>query len=269
MAARIYTSFIDGQWLPESGRVVNRENPGRIDEIATRFCGANVGDARRAMDCAAKAFPDWADVSPADRIGILSNALNFLERSSERIAKLITKENGKTIADSRAEIAAALCDSRHHLEDARKALRVRGRRLDDGVSTALRRESVGVYALITPWNFPLATILRKLVPALAFGNTVVVKPSELTSGVACEWFGILAEQGLPAGVANLALGRGRSIGSALVEHEALRGISFTGSTANGLSLASGVAGRDVRLQIEMGGQKLAFGIGGREFGGSG
>jgi acyl-CoA reductase-like NAD-dependent aldehyde dehydrogenase len=143
------------------------------------------------MDAAAKAFPDWADTSLSDRMNLLNRSLDALESDSERIVKLITKENGKTLNDSRAEVAAALGDARHHLTDARRVLKIRKRQLNDGVSTSLRREPVGVYVLITPWNFPLATILRKLTPALAFGNTVVVKPSELTSGVACEWFAIL------------------------------------------------------------------------------
>jgi aldehyde dehydrogenase (NAD+) len=206
------------------------------------------------MDAAAKAFPDWADTSLSDRMNLLNRSLDALESDSERIVKLITKENGKTLNDSRAEVAAALGDARHHLTDARRVLKIRKRQLNDGVSTSLRREPVGVYVLITPWNFPLATILRKLTPALAFGNTVVVKPSELTSGVACEWFAILAKQGLPRGVANLVLGRGQTLGPALLEHDALRGVSFTGSTANGLALSRSVAGRDARLQVEMGGK---------------
>ena len=254
MSQRIRTSYIDGKWLPQSGRVVIRENPGRVGQIATRYCGATTGQAREAMDAAAKAFSGWAEKSLSNRIDVLNRSLDALEKDGERIVKLITKENGKTLSDSRAEVAAALGDARHHLEDARRALKVRSRRLGEKVTTSLRREPVGVYVLITPWNFPLATILRKLVPALAFGNTVVVKPSELTSGIACEWFSILAAEGLPSGVANLVLGQGRKLGPALVEHGALCGISFTGSTTNGLALSQSVAGRDVRLQIEMGGK---------------
>ena len=254
MSQRIRTSYIDGKWLPKSGRVVVRENPGRIDQVATRYCGASVGQARKAMDAAEKAYFGWAETPLFDRMDVLNRSLDTLERDRDRIAKLITKENGKTLNDSQAEIVAALGDARHHLADARRVLKIRNRRLGKGLTTALRRESVGVYALITPWNFPLATILRKLVPALAFGNTVVVKPSELTSGIACEWFSLLAAEGLPSGVANLVLGKGRTLGPVLIEHEALRGISFTGSTENGLALSRSIAGRDVRLQVEMGGK---------------
>jgi len=251
----ILTSYIDGAWLRPGGRVVKRENPGRTDKAAARWSPATRAQARSTMDAAERAYAVWSEVAPKLRIQILDTLLDRIEDRIPSIATTITRENGKTRAESLAEISAALQDARFHLGDAGDAIsRPVSSSRKQNQRQRLALEPVGVYLLITPWNFPFATILRKIIPALAFGNTVVLKPSELTPGPACLLFRTLSQVGLPPGAANLVLGTGAGVGPALIAHQSLRGISFTGSNRVGLDLAREAAGRDVRLQLEMGGK---------------
>lgn len=252
---RLATSYIAGRWSRPGVRIIDRENPGRSTEIAARWCPAGQDDARRAMDAAAGAFPAWSAVPLPDRLDRLEAMLPVIARHAGEFIGLITRENGKPRRDAQSEIDAGLHDAAHALAEARR-LGVVERTSAPGavVTSELVLEPVGVQLLITPWNFPLATILRKLVPALAYGNTVVVKPSELTPGPACRLFELLEPLALPAGTASLVLGFGPEIGPVLAAHPALRGISCTGSTSTGQALARATAGRDVRLQLEMGGK---------------
>jgi aldehyde dehydrogenase (NAD+) len=234
---------------------MKRENPGHSDRVAALWSPATRALAKSAMDAAERTFSAWSNDVSSHRIELLDTLLNRIEDRLSTIAATITRENGKTRAESRAEVNAALQDARFQLGDARDAIdRPVSSPRRQGYRHGLVLEPVGVYLLITPWNFPFATVLRKLVPALAFGNTVVLKPSEFTPGPASMLFRILSAVGFPPGVANLILGTGKGAGPALVGHPALRGISFTGSNAVGLELARQTAGRDVRLQLEMGGK---------------
>lgn len=250
------TSFIAGKWLPfDAARAIARENPGRIAETAVRWVPASAEDARRAMDVAAAAFPVWAEVPIAKRIGILEQLLNTIEARSREFAEVITRENGKTIRDSQKEIVGSLGDARHPLLE---AARLGDTEPVSAAGAPVRSEQIleplGVCLLITPWNFPLATVLRKLVPALLYGNPTVVKPSELTPATASLLFSIIEKLPFPQGTVQLVLGTGAQVGAELVGHPALRAISFTGSNATGTNLARETAGRDVRLQLEMGGK---------------
>lgn len=251
-----FTSFVDGRWLPANGApVIERENPGRSSEIAARWHPASATQAQAAMDAAAAAFPAWADTPLAERNARLTRLLDALERQSDEFTAIVTRENGKPLRDARAEIKSGLADARYALAEAeRLGLAERASADDAAVRSELRLEPLGVGLLITPWNFPLATILRKLVPALLYGNTVVVKPSEFTPGPAARLFALIAELPWPPGAASLVLGAGSDIGPVLAAHPALRALSFTGSTGAGMQLARLTAGRDVRLQLEMGGK---------------
>lgn len=251
----VCTSYLADHWSRPGRRVVERENPGRSAEVAARWCPASPDEARRAMEAAAAAGPVWAAVPLPDRLDRLEALLPVIARHAGEFAGLIIRENGKPRRDAQSEIDAGLRDAAHALGEARR-LGVIERTSAPGavVASELVLEPVGVQLLITPWNFPLATILRKLVPALAYGNTVVVKPSELTPGPARRLFELLEPLGLPAGAASLVLGFGPELGPILTAHPALRGISCTGSTATGRALARATAGRDVRLQLEMGGK---------------
>ncbi len=235
--------------------MIARENPGRSDETAVNWCPASPADGARTMDAAAQAFPAWAQTPLDQRADALTGLAEAIEHEAESFAALIVRENGKTRREARAEVQAGLKDARYLIEQARRDARPdRTSTADAAVHSEVRAEPVGVYLVITPWNFPLATILRKLFPALVYGNTVVVKPSELTPGPAHRLFERIVVSALPAGIAALVLGFGAEIGPTLLRHPALRGVSFTGSTASGLAIARATAGRDVRLQLEMGGK---------------
>jgi len=252
----ILTSRISGRPThADVDKVVARENPGHSDEIATHWIPATHEDARAAMESAEAAFPIWATVPLAERIDMLNKLLAAVEAHTEEFAAVITRENGKPLRDSRAEVAGSLRDARYPLlEAARVGLVETMSAPDADVLSEQILEPLGVCLLITPWNFPLATVLRKLVPALLFGNPAIVKPSELTPATACLLFSLIESLPLPRGVAQLVLGFGSEIGSALIGHDVLRAISFTGSNAAGTSLAKATGGRDVRLQLEMGGK---------------
>lgn len=233
---------------------MKRKNPGRLGQEASRCLHADAASAKTAMNAASAAFAGWSDIPMSERVRKLEPVLDILEKRTDSFARTITRENGKTLNESRMEVVAGLADARYHLEDALKSRRGAVSSPNPMAKARLQLEPVGVYVLITPWNFPLATIMRKLIPALAFGNTAVVKPSGYTPATASLLFDCISAGKLPPGVANLVLGGGSQVGPVLTGHEALRGISFTGSTENGLRIARSVAGRDVRLQLEMGGK---------------
>lgn len=245
-----FTSCLAGKWIAANPRrLAERENPGNLTDVASRWSMATPAEAHQAMEAAAQAHGHWSS-HPIDlRIKLLAGWLSHLAAEKDRIAAVITRENGKTLAEAHAEIAAALADAQHSIGEAKSlgVIESTGRR------SHLRLEPIGVCLLITPWNFPFATIVRKLTPALLYGNAVVVKPSELTPASAVEIVRPLLELGLPAGTVNLVLGTGSEVGAALVSHSSLRAVSFTGSTRTGETLARLTVARDVRLQLEMGG----------------
>lgn len=224
-------------------------NPADLDHQIGELILAGPAEAMRAMDGAEACAVDWRTRPLNQRMGILERALEFVAARREEIAAGLTLENGKTLREARAEVDGALRDGRYQLEFIAK------QGISEGPVTAETRFApLGVLALITPWNFPLATIIRKLVPALTLGNTVVVKASEITPLTACRLWECLESAGLPRGTAQLILGEGPVVGPAILSHRALRAVSFTGSTTTGQAIARAVGGRPVRLQLEMGGK---------------
>ncbi len=166
----------------------------------------------------------------------------------------ITRENGKTLRESRAEFAAALKEAAFQIGQGRRFDGISRPSEMPGVVCHLRHEPLGVVTLITPWNFPLNVACRKLIPALIAGNTCVLKPSELTPLSAALLFEALHAAALPAGVANLVLGPGAVIGDTLVAHDTIDAVSFTGSTSVGLAIAKKLSGRATKIQLELGGK---------------
>lgn len=244
------------------GMEVQRENPANLDEVAVAFTPDDPAGARNAMDRVAEAAPMWARTPKSRRLEILARARDLVARDREVLAGLITLENGKLLREARGEVDGSLADWDHQLASvaaAEERIEVGSR--TPGVEAHVRREPRGPFLLITPWNFPLATIVRKLVPALALGNTVVTKASELTPGTARHLFQLLAEAGLPEDAASLVLAEGAHVGPTLLGHEALAGVSFTGSTAVGRTIARSVVDRDVEVQLEMGGKNALVCLG--------
>jgi acyl-CoA reductase-like NAD-dependent aldehyde dehydrogenase len=213
---------------------------------------AGVEEADAAVARAKAAFPAWRAVAPAERSALLHRLADALEREREALATLEARNAGKPIGDARGEMGMVVDTFRYYAAGPERLLGdtipVAG-----GVGMTFR-EPLGVVALITPWNFPLVIASWKLAPALAAGNTVVLKPAELTPLTALEFERIVAEAGLPEGVVNVVAGPGRTCGQRLVEHPDVAKVAFTGSTEVGRSIAAGAAQTIKRVTLELGGK---------------
>ena len=228
-------------------------NPSDTRDVVARVPDGDAAQVDDAVAAARAAFPGWADASPEARADVLDRAGTLLLERREEIGRLLSREEGKTLAEGIGETARAGRVFRYF---AGEAVRRHGRNLDSvrpGVEVRTRRDPVGVFGLITPWNFPIAIPAWKAAPALAFGNTVVMKPAGPTPATAWALAEILHEAGAPAGVFNLVLGRGR-VGQAIVDHPGVDGVSFTGSQSVGAGVAAGAIARQARVQLEMGGK---------------
>lgn len=242
-------SYIAGHWVaaaPE--QCIPLLNPGNLDEAVALAQFATATGAVAAMDAARTAAESWRRTPFAVRAALLEKLLAAIEERRDEFAETITRENGKTLRESHAEITAAVREGRYQLGFLRSVL-------DGGqANETIRYEPLGVTLLITPFNFPMATVIRKLVPALATGNSVVLKPSERTPVTATLLFEQIHAGQFPPGVANMVIADGPTTAGALIPHRALRAISFTGSTRNGRAIQRAIGDRNIRLQAEMGGK---------------
>ena len=246
------THFIGGKWVggEPSGE---RRNPSDLDQVVARYPKGSAADVDAAVEAARGAFPAWAEASPELRSDVLDRAGSLIMARAKELGELLSREEGKTIAEGTGEVMRA---ARIFKYFAGEALRRHGRTLEStrpGIDAATYREAVGVFGLITPWNFPIAIPAWKSAPALAFGNTVVLKPATPTPAIAHALAKILSEAGIPDGVFNLVIGEG-DVGRAIVAHESVDGISFTGSQGVGAGVAEGAIKRQARIQLEMGGK---------------
>jgi acyl-CoA reductase-like NAD-dependent aldehyde dehydrogenase len=252
---RQYLNLIGGQWGPAAGGATRPDrNPARTEEVVGVFPSAGGEDATRAAEAAARAFPGWARTPMPKRGEILLKAAALLEQRLDEVGEALTREEGKTLAESKGEVARGVSLLRYY---AGEALQPTGEvYASASPSTFLFAERVplGPVALITPWNFPVAIPTWKVAPALAFGNTVILKPAELTPLTAWHLADVLDKAGLPPGVLNLVVGRGSQVGQALVESPHVKAISFTGSNTVGSRLAAQCAERGIKFQLEMGGK---------------
>jgi aldehyde dehydrogenase (NAD+) len=248
------TSFIGGTEAAGEGQELQIRNPADPRELVAAGRASSPEQAAAALAAAVDARERWAAV-PAQRRGeILRRAGDIMADRAEELARLLTREEGKTLADSRVEVQRAATTLRFY---AAAGSLVAGQTLPAAAPSQLlytRREPMGTVVLVTPWNFPLAIPTQKLAPALVAGNTVVLKPATATPAIAMRLAGILQEAGLPPGVLGLVLGSGALVGSALVGGEGVAAVSFTGSHAVGQEIAVLAAPRMLRLQLELGGK---------------
>lgn len=244
--------WINGERVP-ADRPSESLNPSDTRDLVARIPDGGVDEVNAAVDAARAAFPAWSDASPEMRSDILDRAGTLIMDRRETLGRLLSREEGKTLAEGIGETVRA---GRILKYFAGEALRLHGQNLASvrpGVEIQTYRQPVGVFGLITPWNFPVAIPAWKAAPALAFGNTVVMKPAGPTPATAEALVAILHEAGLPNGVLNLVIGRGR-VGQAIVDHPDVAGISFTGSQGVGAGVAAGAVKRQARVQLEMGGK---------------
>jgi aldehyde dehydrogenase (NAD+) len=228
-------------------------NPSNTADVVARVPRGGAAEVEAAVEAARAAFPAWSDASPEVRSDVLDRAGDLILKRREEIGRLLSREEGKTLPEGIGETVRA---GRIFKYFAGEALRRHGQNLDSvrpGVEIQTYRQAVGVFGLITPWNFPIAIPAWKTAPALAFGNTVVLKPAGPTPATAAAMAEILWEAGAPPGVFNMIFGPG-SMGAKLVEHPGVDGVSFTGSQSVGASVAEAAVKRQARVQLEMGGK---------------
>jgi aldehyde dehydrogenase (NAD+) len=254
MASR-YALFIDGAWCePASGEWLPNVNPADTGDIIGEFAMAGADDMRSAIDAAKRAHPAWRGM-PAPRRGeLLYRAANIMEARIEEIATALTREMGKPLHEARLEVARGPFILRYYAgECAQPSGEVYPTSAEQRFLFT-RREPLGVVGIITPWNFPFAIPMWKSVPALAFGNCVVMKAAALTPLTAWHIADVFREAGLPPGVFNLVTGAGRKAGQAMVEHPDVIAISFTGSDSVGRAIQQQAIERGAKVQLELGGK---------------
>lgn len=245
-------TLIGDAWI--GGDDLCNDNPSDLDTPAGRFTPVGDVEAREAIAAARAAFPAWASASPLVRAEVLDRAGALLAERAADIGQALAMEEGKTLAEAVGEVTRAAQILKFF---AGEALRLTGERQAStrpGVDVEITREPLGVVGLVTPWNFPIAIPAWKAAPALAFGNTVVLKPAELTPLSAMALAQALRDAGAPPGVFNLVLGPGSVVGAALVESPEVDAISFTGSVETGRRLAARCASLGKAVQCEMGGK---------------
>jgi succinate-semialdehyde dehydrogenase/glutarate-semialdehyde dehydrogenase len=246
--------YIGGQWRPASDKarfdVIDPATEATIASVAS----ASVEDARTAIDAASSAFEGWAGRKPRERGEILRKAYELLVHEGERFAKLMTLENGKALADSRAEVAYSAEFFRWYAEEAVRNIGEMSRAPASGARILVQHKPAGVAVLVTPWNFPAAMATRKIGPALAAGCPVVLKPASETPLTMLALMPLLEQAGVPPGVVNVVPSRrsGAVVG-AMLSDPRVRVISFTGSTETGRKLLHAAADNVLKSAMELGG----------------
>jgi len=222
------------------------------EEVVESLEPATEDDANAAIAHAREAFAAWRDVQPDDRSRLLRRLADALDAEQEKLAQLESKNTGKPIGDSRAEMAM-VAETFHYYAGMPERLLGDTIPVSGGVDVTFR-EPLGVVGLIVPWNFPLTIATWKMAPALAAGNTLVLKPAELTPLSALAFERIALEAGIPERVVNVVVGPGSKVGKRLVEHPDVAKVAFTGSTEVGKGIMAGAAGTIKRVTLELGGK---------------
>ncbi|BAU30983.1 aldehyde dehydrogenase family protein [Microcella alkaliphila] len=252
------SSYVAGRWLDNpDAKTVETRDPGRPDEVVGRYALATERETQEAIASAAAAAPAFAQTNAAERSDLVYDFLRLWADRQDDLADIATREMGKTRAESYGETSRVFFEARFW---AGEALRGGGQTFPSTrPNTDIRtiRQPIGPVAAITPWNFPILTPVRKVIPALVNGCPVLLKPAMQAPGTTVIVAEILHELGLPAGVFSLLLGSGRETGLLLVESPEIAGITFTGSTEVGLGIATRAAARNARTQLEMGGKNAA------------
>jgi aldehyde dehydrogenase (NAD+) len=248
----LHKNLIDGEWVGTDG--VENINPSNLKEVVGVYARATVEDTQQAIAAAKAAFPAWSRSGILERHAILRKAADEITARKQELGELLSREEGKTLPEGIGEVtrAAQIFDF-----FAGEVLRLAGEVLPSvrpGVGVEITREPLGVIGIITPWNFPIAIPAWKIAPALAYGNTVVVKPADLVPGSTWAIVDILVRAGLPKGVLNLVMGKGSVVGQTMLDSKDVAAISFTGSVGTGKRVAAASIEHGRKFQLEMGGK---------------
>src|SRR5882672_5556103 len=248
-----YRNFINGQWVESvSALTVSNVNPANTDDVIGTVKQATRDEAKRAVESAAENFAGWRAVPAPSRGKIIARAARLLEDHKEELAQVLTREEGKTLAESRGELQRSINVAEFCAGESR---RMNGETIQSELPSNFAytiKQPLGVVACVTPWNFPVAIPVWKIAPALVAGNTVVFKPATLTPATAVRIVEIFAEAGIPPGVLNLVLGSGSEAGDEIINHPAVKAVPFTGSNEVGIRLYEEVSRRGAKVQCEMG-----------------
>jgi acyl-CoA reductase-like NAD-dependent aldehyde dehydrogenase len=248
----LHKNLINGEWVGTDG--IENINPSNTNEVVGLYARATADETKTAIAAAKAAFPAWSRSGLMERWGVLSKTAHEIFARKEELGRLLSREEGKTLAEGIGEVTRA---GQIFEFFAGEALRLAGETIPSvrpGVGVEISREGVGVVGIITPWNFPIAIPAWKIAPALVYGNTIVFKPAELVPG--CSWaiVDILHRNGLPKGVLNLVMGKGSVVGQAMLDSEDVDAISFTGSVGTGKRVAEASVKVMRKVQLEMGGK---------------
>jgi alpha-ketoglutaric semialdehyde dehydrogenase len=258
-AVQTYGNYIAGEWRPAaSGETMENRNPADRDEVVGLFASSGAADVDAAIAAAEEAYRSWRFSSPMTRANILHKAANILESRIPDVGRELTREEGKTLKEGIGETTRAVQILRYFAGEAQQPSGEHYPSVSPHTLLYTAREPLGVVAVVTPWNFPIAIPAWKIAPALAFGNTVVFKPASLTPLTAVRLVEALDEAGLPAGVLNLVTGSAANVGDPLVRDPRVVAITFTGSNETGAELRRSAAERGAKLQLELGGKNPAI-----------
>jgi acyl-CoA reductase-like NAD-dependent aldehyde dehydrogenase len=246
-------NYINGEWTL-SKNSETRENPSNIKETIGTFPLASAAETNAAIEAARQALPAWKALPGPARSEILHQAANLLDANKEELARTMTREMGKPIAEARGEVKRGVVLLRYYAGEGMRALGEVYPASDGKSLLYSNRIPLGVVGVITPWNFPVAIPLWKMAPALIFGNTVVWKPAEPASITGFALMQILEKAAFPKGVINLVSGKGSEVGHCLTSHPQVHGISFTGSNQTGRKVGLSAFERGTKFQLEMGGK---------------
>jgi aldehyde dehydrogenase (NAD+) len=252
---KFYRNYIGGQWQESTSQAVAQNlNPADTSDVLGTVRLSTREEARAAVEAAADAFRDWRATPAPTRGRIIARFARLLEEDKESLAALLTREEGKTLAESRGELQRSINVAEFCAGEAR---RMNGETIQSELPANFAytlRQPHGVVACVTPWNFPVAIPVWKIAPALVAGNAVVFKPATITPATAVRITELLVEAGVPKGVFNLVLGSGSEAGDEITGHPAVRAVSFTGSNQVGVKLYESCARRGAKVQCEMGGK---------------
>jgi acyl-CoA reductase-like NAD-dependent aldehyde dehydrogenase len=254
---RVFKNYINGEWVESaSNRAFEDRNPADSDELVGMFPSSTAEDVDAAVDAAVEAFKTWHLVPAPRRAEILYRAAETLVRRKEDLAQDMTREMGKPLAETRGDVQEAI-DMTYYM--AGEGRRLFGQTTPSELKNKFAmtvRQPLGVCAMITPWNFPMAIPSWKLMPALICGNTMVIKPAEDTPLSTYSLVQILNEAGLPRGVVNVVNGAGPEVGAPLIRRPSVSAVSFTGSTETGRLVSEACAPTFKPCHLEMGGKNV-------------
>ena len=254
-APRVYKNLIDGEWVASrSGQTFENLNPADTREVVGIFQRSTKDDVNAAVDAATRAFAKWRLVPAPRRAEMLYRASQILEERKEDYSRDMTREMGKVLKETRGDTQEAI-DTGYFM--AGEGRRMFGHTVPSELPNKFAmavRQPIGVCAMITPWNFPMAIPSWKLFPALVAGNTCIIKPAQDTPLSVFNFVEALVDAGIPKGVVNIVTGFGSEVGTPLTEHEDVRAISLTGSTAVGRIVGESAARSFKRCSLELGGK---------------